>query len=486
MQVNFCTGPYDLKHIARPKLVRRNVLLAKHHADLQHVGMFGPSRHHAFVIWKAAVAAVDSEQLVRNCVTVEADTLYISGRQVSLVDVGHIEIVGAGKAGPGMARGVEQALADLPPRISRSGWINVPDDCVEPLKQITLHGARPPGINEPTQAGVDGTTEILRRVSERNRNDLCLVLISGGGSALLPAPVSQISLADKLSVTRFLSAAGATIQELNAVRCRISAVKNGGLARACAAGHLCALIISDVIGDPLDVIASGPTCTTDTATSLPPLEVLQKFDPDLRHTPPAVIQVLREPVNHDPPSCLVENHIIGNNQLAVSAAAKSAVALGYQVESWGSENTGTASDLGRQLYARMKELQQHARETGRPQCLLAGGETTVKLCDETRRGKGGRNQEVVLGAVAEDSQPGSWGGLTLLSAGTDGEDGPTPSAGALADHVLAVAVHEAGVNPADFLMTNNAWPFFNKFNGLVNTGPTHTNVMDVQVGLAHP
>ncbi len=460
--------------------------LAKQYADLQHAGMSPPSRHDAFAIWKAAVAAVDSEQLVRKCVTVEADALNISDRQISLVDVDHIEIVGAGKAGPGMARGIEQALVDLPSTISWSGWVNVPDDCVDTLKQITLHGARPPGVNEPTQAGVDGTTEILRRVSQRNPNDLCLVLISGGGSALLPAPVSQVSLADKLSVTRFLSAAGATIQELNAVRSRISAVKNGGLARACAAGRLCTLIISDVIGDPLDVIASGPTCVTDTAASLQPLEVLQQFDPDLSHIPPAVIQVVRQPVDYGPPSCLVENHIIGNNRLAVASAAKSAAALGYQVESWGSENTGAASDLGRRLYDRMEELKQLAQETGRPQCLLAGGETTVKLCDESKRGKGGRNQEVVLGALVEHSQPGSWNGLTLLSAGTDGEDGPTPSAGALADRSLAEAVSEAGVNPADFLTTNNAWPFFDEFAGLVNTGPTHTNVMDVQVGLVQP
>ena len=460
--------------------------LAIRYAGLQHADMSGSGRHDAITIWNAAVAAVDSEQLVRQSLSVDAHCLKICDQQIALPDASHIEIVGAGKAGPGMARGLEQILADLPSTISWSGWINVPDDCVDTLNQIRLHGARPAGLNEPTQAGVDGTTEILRRVSQLSPQDLCLVLISGGGSALLPAPVSRISLKDKLSVTQFLAAAGATIQELNAVRGRISAVKNGGLARACTANRLCTLIISDVIGDPLDVIASGPTCTIQTTTGLGPLEVLRRFDPDLTRVPPSVVDAIRKPVDDTPPSCVVENHIIGNNQLAVAAAARSATALGYQVESWGSDNAGSASNLGRQLYNRMQELRQRATETGHRQCLLAGGETTVQLCDESIRGRGGRNQEVVLGALAEHLQFDSWDGLTLLSAGTDGEDGPTPSAGALSDASLAAAVRKAGVDPLDFLRTNNAWPFFDQFDGLVNTGPTHTNVMDVQVGLIHP
>ena len=448
--------------------------------------MSDPGRYDAIAIWQAAVAAVDSEHLVCQCLSVDGDLLRINDQQIPLVDVGHIEIVGAGKAGAGMARGVEKALASLPSRITWSGWINVPDDCVDELDRITLHGARPAGLNEPTQEGVDGTMEILRRVSRLRPNDLCVTLISGGGSALLPAPIPGISLADKLSVTRMLASSGASIDELNLVRSRISAVKAGGLARACSATQLITLIISDVIGDPLEIIGSGPTWVPTPEISGHPLEVLQRFDPDLSHTPQSIVGLLGQPVTYDVPACRVQNHIIGNNQVAIAAAATAARALGYEIESWGSGNGGLASDLGRRLLVRLEELRRVVRTTGQQKCLLAGGETTVRLCHESTRGKGGRNQEVVLSAITERSQSEAWRSIILLSGGTDGEDGPTPSAGALADEVLVAAAQNMGLSPDRYLRTNNAWPFFDRLGGLLNTGPTHTNVMDIQVGLVRP
>lgn len=447
--------------------------------------MFERGRQDALTIWNAAVAAVDSEQLVRRALSIDGETLTISDHSVSLADVGHIEIVGAGKAGAGMARGVEQVFTALPGHISWSGWINVPDDCVDQLDHITLHGARPAGMNEPTQVGVDGTNEILRRVSRLKPADLCLVLISGGGSALLPSPVAGVSLADKLAVTRFLAAAGTSIHELNTVRSRISAVKGGGLARACTARQLTSLIISDVIGDPLDIIASGPTVVTSEAT-LDPLEVLQRYDAGLTRIPAAVIEWLKHPVTHPATSTEVHNQIVGCNRVALDAAAAQASEMGYQVETWGSENAGDASELGKRLFERLQELQKVANETNTPQVLLAGGETTVRLCDEDVRGKGGRNQEVVLSAVAAWSDPAAWGQLTLLSGGTDGEDGPTPSAGAVADEALITRLSETDLDATLYLDTNNSWPFFEQLDGLINTGPTHTNVMDVQVGIALP
>lgn len=443
-------------------------------------------RHDAIAVWKAAVAAVDSEQLVRSSLTIQGDDLHLQGQQIPLADVGRIEVVGAGKAGAGMARGIEHVFAALPSSITWSGWINVPDDCVGPLDHITLHGARPAGVNEPTQAGVDGTAEILRRVSGLQPTDLCLVLLSGGGSALLPAPAPGIPLDDKLAVTRLLASSGASIQELNTVRRQISAVKGGGLARACTAGQLWTLIISDVIGDPLDIIASGPTCHSEGQQSEEPLDVLRRYDPKLTLTPSSVVASLQQNQSPPAPSCEVHNQIIGSNQVSLAAAAAKATSLGYDVETWGSENAGTASDLGRRLFARLEELKDSVRASGKPVCVLAGGETTVVLCEAGRRGKGGRNQEVVLSALADCPQPERWHGLTLLSGGTDGEDGPTPSAGAVADASTATHMNEAGLDPDQYLSTNNAWPFFDQLDSLLNTGPTHTNVMDVQVGLVLP
>lgn len=446
--------------------------------------MTDSSRSDAVTIWNAAVTAVDSEQLARNCVSIDGEFLQICDQQISLEGIKHIEVVGAGKAGAGMARGIERAFATLPRTITWSGWLNVPADCVSALEQITLHAARPAGINEPTQAGVDGTREILRRVSSLNPEDLCIVLISGGGSALMPAPAQGISLVEKLEVTQFLAAAGASIQELNAVRSEISSIKSGGLARACSAGRLVSLIISDVIGDSLDIIASGPTCHS--VVSSQPWEVLRRFDPDLSHTPLSVVEAVQQQAESSEPTCHVENHIIGSNQIAIEAAASEARALGYDVESWGSENAGTASDLGNRLFARLQALQPIASNTGKPICLLAGGETTVQLSDESVRGKGGRNQQLVLSAIASNSRTELWQKVTLLSGGTDGEDGPTSAAGAVADEILVMKMLAAGIDTDKHLETNNAWTFFRQLDGLLNTGPTHTNVMDVQVGLVHP
>jgi len=445
----------------------------------QHADMFDSGRHDAIAIWKTAVAAVRSEHLIRNCITVEGDWLCVNGQQYSLTDVSHIEVVGAGKAGAGMARGLESVLQVLPADITWSGWINVPEDCIDQLRQITLHPARPAGINEPTEAGIAGTNEILKRVGNLKPTDLCLVALSGGGSALLPAPATGVSLADKLAVTRLLAAAGASIQELNAVRGRISRVKCGGLARACTADRLISLIISDVIGDPLDIIASGPTHVGTVNSS--PLDVLQEYDPELSRTPEAVVQLLKSPSRAQSPVCAVDNHIIGSNRIAIAAASQTAKELGYDVICLGSENDGSAIDLGRQLWNQLHQLRQEHSHDTKPVCVLAGGETTVQL--NAKPGKGGRNQNLVLSAIAAHPTPEAWEGITLLSGGTDGEDGPTPSAGAFADQSLVAASAQSSLDPEEFLRANNSWPFFDELHGLLNTGPTHTNVMDVQVGL---
>ena len=247
------------------------------------------SRHIVESIWRAAVCAVDSARLVEQAIQVENHHLVIAGQKIPLAALRRIEVVGAGKAGAGMAQGAEIALSPLGKPLT--GWVNVPAGCVRPLMSITLHPARPAGLNEPTEAGVAGSEEILRRVSALGAGDLCLVLISGGGSALLPAPIDGVSLADKAATIRHMSLAGASIDELNCVRRQLSRIKGGGLARACRAQWLVTLVISDVIGDPLEVIASGPTI------DFPPeperaLQLLERFAPGWKGIPTAVVDAL--------------------------------------------------------------------------------------------------------------------------------------------------------------------------------------------------
>ena len=288
-------------------------------------------RSDALAIWQAGVDAARPERLLRDALKLEGRSLIVGDKSLSLHRIGRVVVVGAGKAGAGMAAAVENILGqDLIEEKKLEGWVNVPEDCVRPLDRIKLHAARPPGVNEPTEAGAAGTEEILRLVQSLGPDDLCLCLISGGGSALLPAPVEGISLEDKLAVTRHLSGAGANIEQLNTVRKQLSRIKGGGLARACRAGTLCTLIISDVLGDPLDVIASGPT-VEDSSTPQTALEVLEQFGAAEAGISPDVFEYLRKKTTHKQagPTCRTINLIIGNNATAVDAAGMKAESLGY-------------------------------------------------------------------------------------------------------------------------------------------------------------
>lgn len=452
-------------------------------------------RDDAFRIWKSGVQAVDSADLVQNHIRADGEFLQICDQQISCDRIRHVEAVGAGKAGSGMATGLEAALQPIATRFGLSGWINVPADCVRPLSHIHLHAARPAGVNEPTAAGVSGTSEILRRVSSLGPDDLCLVLLSGGGSALLCQPVAEISLADKLAVTRLLAADGAPIEELNCVRTQLSRIKGGRLAAACTAGRLIALIISDVIGDPLDVIASGPTVNS-VFSPADALKILRRRQLLNGSIPQAVVDYLEKQaakqvktppaLNLSERTCQVTNRLIGSNQTAVSAASAAAEGLGYQVVSLGSENQREAAEEGHLLIRRLQELRERGRGGSggiRGICLLSGGEPTVKLRPSAVPRKGGRNQELVLAAVSAAPGPAAWKNLVLLSGGTDGEDGPTDAAGAVADEDLVRLMHERQVSADGCLSINNSYAFFDQLGGLLRTGPTHTNVMDLRVGL---
>ncbi len=439
-------------------------------------------RPHARAIWQAGVEAVDSERLVREAAGCSETELSLCGRKIPLADLGRLVVVGAGKAGAGMAAAFEEAVGENVLQNHVSGWVNVPADCVRELKKIHLHAARPAGVNEPTAEGVFGSERILEMLADLGPRDVCVVLISGGGSALLPAPAQGISLANLQTVTRLLMHTGATIQELNTVRKQLSRTKGGRLARATNAGQIIGLIISDVIGDPLDVIASGPT-VPDSATPADALAVLGKFDPERKLTPSSVRDVLeneaRQPAVEYFPADRVHNHIIGSNRTAVAAAARKAEALGYHVQSLGSENADEAREVGKTLAQIGREIR--ADKNGpRPACVLSGGEPVVHLAKTDLPQKGGRNQEVALAALVALWDEG-WENIVILSGGTDGEDGPTDAAGAFADAAVKEAAIQKNLDPREFLAINNSYPFFEQTAGLLKTGPTHTNVMDLRV-----
>lgn len=454
-------------------------------------------RVHAEAIWRAGVAAVDSSAAVRRHISCDGTTLRIADVSLALSQIGRIEILGAGKAGAGMAAGAESALLEHLPASQISGWVNVPADCVRPLQRIHLHAARPAGINEPTSDGVEGTNEILRRISTLQQNDVCLVLLSGGASALLCSPVPQIALADKLAVTRALASSGAPIQELNLVRTQLSQVKGGRLAAACKAGTLIALIISDVIGDPLEVIGSGPT-TPAPSRADQAIEILNRRQL-LQSIPPGVLSFLESRLRAQTQSVMpiaVRNVIVASNRIAIEAAAARARELGYDVESLGSENAGAAAFEGRELIQRLLTARTARKDSHSkvPLCILSGGEPTVDLRnttaaispDQTTRlasAKGGRNQELVLAAIDQNPNPKDWNGIVLLSGGTDGEDGPTDAAGAVADEELVGRMVLQKTDYSASLAAHDSYHFFEALDGLLKTGPTHTNVMDLRVGL---
>lgn len=446
-------------------------------------------REDALAIWRAGVDAVSSERLVTKNVEVSGRKLRLADDTFDLDKLGKICVVGAGKAGAGMAAGLEHALGDaLLAEKNVNGWVNVPADCVGSLERIQLHAARPAGINEPTAEGVRGCQEIVRLLGELGTDDLCICLLSGGGSALLPAPAPGITLEQKVAVTQHLSEAGANIQQLNTVRKQLSEVKGGGLARACRAGRMIALIISDVLGDPLEVIASGPT-VADPTTPRDALKVLAEFpipDPVLADAVRNCLKQRREqPESRQEAEARVSNYVIGNNAVAVDAAGMEAERRGYSYAMvTANKLEGAAEGIGVHL-ARMALQMREARG---PDCLITGGEPTVKLAPASQRGLGGRNQQLVLAALQElneasRARPGRSPveGLTILAGGSDGEDGPTDAAGAWIDAEVAETARRRQLSVDDHLQRNDAYHFFESANGLIHTGPTHTNVCDIRV-----
>jgi hydroxypyruvate reductase/glycerate 2-kinase len=323
---------------------------------------------------------------------------------------------------------------------------------------------------------------MLRLARAAGPSDVALCLLSGGGSALLPAPAPGLSLADKQDVTLLLHRCGATINEMNAVRKHLSALKGGRLAEAFRGRALYSLIISDVIGDPLDVIASGPTAP-DPTTFADALAVLERYG--LRgQAPPAVLRHLQRGAAGEiaeTPKVLpasVHNLILGSNVRALAAAERQAQTLGYQVLNLGSHLEGETRAVAQTLAGIARSIRAQGVPLGPPVCVLSGGETTVTLGPD--HGLGGRNQEFVLASLLE---LGNDPGVVMLSGGTDGEDGPTDAAGAVADADTLQRAQQLQLDARDYLNRHDAYHFFQATGDLLQTGLTQTNVMDVRVVL---
>lgn len=434
-------------------------------------------RSDALAIWTAAVDAVRPDPLAERAVRdLPADLR----RAVEAAP--RIIVVGCGKAGAGMAAGLERALTDRLDCVT--GLVNVPEGVSADLRRIRLHPARPAGSNHPTAAGVRGADEMLALLARTAPDDVAFCIISGGGSALLPAPADGITLDDKQAVTRRLHRCGATIHEMNAVRKHLSRVKGGQLAEAFRGRALVSLIVSDVVGDPLDVIASGPTAA-DPTTFADALAVLDRYA--IRdQSPPRVVEHLERgaagaiPETPKRLAAEVTNLVIGSNAVALAAARREAERRGYGVLDLGPFVEGETRSVATAVAGVVRNVRERGEPVRPPACVLVGGETTVTLGETV--GLGGRNQEFVLAALHHLGVDGMTG-VAVLSGGTDGEDGPTDAAGAVAVADTLAAAQRLGLSAAEHLSRHDAYPFFDATGGLIRTGLTGTNVMDVRAVL---
>jgi len=430
-------------------------------------------RSDAMTIFQSALAAVDPEEAVRRHLRIDGETLSLEGRRYDLGACERILVVGAGKAVAPMAKALEDMLGD---RID-SGVLVVKDGHGLPLKKIHVREASHP---VPDERGVAGTLEILRLLDGAGPRDLVLCLISGGGSALLIAPAEGITLPDKQATTRSLLACGATIHEINTIRKHLSRAKGGQLARAAHPAGVLSLILSDVVGDDLDVIGSGPT-VPDRSSFEDTMEIFKRYEIWDRIPAPVRDRVAQgvkgalpeTPKPGDPAFDGCAQVLVGSCLRALTAAAESAERLGYRSLILSSKVEGEAREVAKAFAAIGKEVLSSDHPLKPPACILTGGETTVTLQGD---GRGGRNQEFVLaGALALDGTDR----VVVLAGGTDGTDGPTDAAGALADGLSIRRAKALGMDPHAFLKRSDSYHFFKPLDDLIITGPTRTNVMDV-------
>ena len=466
----------------------------------------------AIDIWNAGVEAVRGKRLIEQAFAIRDHALIIDDfHEVPLESLSRILILGAGKASAGMADGFEAFWRRSGcATIAVEGWLNAPDGTftpeltrrlqAPPRLDIRLHPARPAGVNEPTEAGVLGTRKILELAQQADASTLVLCFISGGASALLPAPIAGLPLLDKLELTRFLSRSGASIEMINEVRRCLSDIKGGGLARAaCRARQIVGLIISDVLGDPIHLIGSGPTILEPAPNPVAALEVLERWDPE-EILPRGLRVLLRQQIDDlqakstaSLPSSLgdgcgsdkVSNYVLANNASSVDAAGVQAVAMGYSYWMESVQQQG----LGVDLFARMllRGIEMGVVGQG-PDCLILGGEPTLQLPPPDLVGQGGRNQQLalelmILMANHPSERIRHSRGIAIVCGGTDGEDGPTSAAGAIVNEQIMDRARQLKLDFGDFVRRCDAYNFFEAVGGLLVTGPTNTNVCDLSVAV---
>lgn len=456
-------------------------------------------------IFSKAVSAVDPARLLKETIRIEKNRLLIvpdpvrksGGRRpdatsakrgivanpaekdpelsFDLNSFEKIYVVGAGKASNSMAQAIEETFGD---RVTK-GIVTTKYGHLLPLKKTQIIEA---GHPLPDRKGYEGAKRIRNLLKGSGPNDLVIFLLSGGGSALLPFPADEIELKEKQEVTQLLLDCGADIQEINTIRKHISKMKGGWLARWAYPSTVLGFILSDVVGDQPDIIGSGPT-VADPSTFEKAWEILQKYDllGEISASIKNHLQSGKEgkveetPKPGDPVFERVHNRLIGSNSLALLAAEKEAASRGLNTLILSSSIVGETREAARFHTAIANEVISSGNPVPTPACILSGGETTVTIKGD---GLGGRNQEFALAGALEI---GGIEKIVLLSGGTDGTDGPTDAAGALADHTTLSRAKSMGLNPRAHLENNDAYPFFQKLGDLLITGPTRTNVMDVRI-----
>jgi hydroxypyruvate reductase len=432
-------------------------------------------RQDARHIFAAGVAAVDPVTAVQRAVIRQDETLLVSGVSYDLRQYTHVYVVGGGKAGATMAQGLEMVLGTW----LSSGAVIVKYGHLAPVSRVALYEA---GHPIPDAAGMRGAEAIMRLAHQASTDDLVFCLLSGGGSALLPAPGTGISLAEKQQVTSLLLECGASIDEINVIRKHISRLKGGQLARLVAPATLITLVLSDVVGDRLDAIASGPT-VPDPSTYQDCLDIVARYNL-LERLPVSVVTHLQRgqaggcsdtPKAGDAAFARGQTVVIASNRLALQAAYNTARALGYKTLILSSSIQGETRDIARMHAAIAREVRQSGAPLDPPACVISGGETTVTV---RGNGKGGRNQEFALAAALDIADLER---VVVLSGGTDGTDGPTDATGAVADGQTRARAKALGLDPEQFLRRNDSYHFFAALDDLLHTGPTGTNVMDIHL-----
>ena len=427
---------------------------------------------------ESALNAVDPKQIIKSKLLLKNLTLHVNGYSIDLKKFKNIYVIGGGKASGSMAEALEQVLGNS----ITNGLVNVPRSSKNKTDIITLHEASHP---IPDEAGVEGTRRMLKIAEQAKEDDLIICLISGGGSSLMPLPRGKISIADKKEITNALLKCGATINEINTVRKHISDFKGGWLAKKAYPSSILNLILSDVVGDPLDFIASGPT-VPDSTTFSDAIKVLKKYRLWSK-APASIRKVLSDgekglipetPKANDEAFKRVYNVVVGNNRLASLTAQKYLKSEGLNTLLLTSTLEGEARHVGVMLASIAREVSASGNPVPKPAGIIAGGETTVTV---TGKGLGGRNQEIALATVRNLK---GMNGVAVASLSTDGVDGPTDAAGAIADGKTLVRAAKMGLTPEEYLAENDSYHFFSKLGDLIFTGPTGTNVNDVSVIVA--